>query len=111
MVSLSPLCFVCSAVSPVHVLCVSLSPLCFVCSAVSPGMVGRTTSGVSTTDYSSSDGYPRRFISSTLTYDTTDQVQLIFRDLPSDFDDLGFMDSVTELYVTQEQSRHTTSYI
>ena len=28
-------------------------------------------------------------------------VQLIFRDLPSDFDNLGFMDSVTELYVTQ----------
>ena len=32
---------------------------------------------------------------------TSDQVQLIFRDLPSDFDDLGLMDSVTELYVTQ----------
>ena len=32
---------------------------------------------------------------------TSDQVQLIFRDLPSDFDDLGFMDSVTELYVTR----------
>ena len=32
---------------------------------------------------------------------TSDQVQLIFQDLPSDFDDLGFMDSVTELYVTQ----------
>ena len=32
---------------------------------------------------------------------TRDQVQLIFQDLPSDFDDLGFMDSVTELYVTQ----------
>ena len=30
-----------------------------------------------------------------------DQIQLIFRDLPSDFDDLGFMDSVTELYVTR----------
>ena len=30
-----------------------------------------------------------------------DQVQLIFRGLPSDFDDLGFMDSVTELYVTR----------
>ena len=30
-----------------------------------------------------------------------DQLQLIFLDLPSDFDDLGFMDSVTELYVTQ----------
>ena len=29
------------------------------------------------------------------------RVQLIFRDLPSDFDDLGFMDSVTELYVTR----------
>ena len=28
-------------------------------------------------------------------------VQLIFTDLPSDFDSLGFMDSVTELYVTQ----------
>ena len=28
-------------------------------------------------------------------------VQLIFNDLPSDFDSLGFMDSVTELYVTQ----------
>ena len=33
--------------------------------------------------------------------DTSDQVQPIFQDLPSDFDDLGFMDSVTELYVTQ----------
>ena len=33
--------------------------------------------------------------------DTCDQVQLMFQDLPSDFDDLGFMDSVTELYVTQ----------
>ena len=32
---------------------------------------------------------------------TSDKVQLIFQDLPSDFDDLGFMDSVTELYVTQ----------
>ena len=32
---------------------------------------------------------------------TSDQVQLIFRDLPFDFDDLGFMDSVTELHVTQ----------
>ena len=32
---------------------------------------------------------------------TSDQIQLIFRNLPSDFDDLGFMDSVTELYVTQ----------
>ena len=33
---------------------------------------------------------------------TSDQVQLIFseRDLPRDFDNLGFMDSVTELYVT-----------
>ena len=32
---------------------------------------------------------------------TSDQVQLIFseRDLPPDFDNLGFMDSVTELYV------------
>ena len=32
---------------------------------------------------------------------TSDQVQLIFseRDLPRDFDNLGFMDSVTELYV------------
>ena len=30
-----------------------------------------------------------------------DRVQLIFRDLPSDFDNLGFMDSVTELYVIQ----------
>ena len=35
------------------------------------------------------------------TIGTRDQVQLIFRDLPSDFDDLGFMDSVTELYVTR----------
>ena len=35
------------------------------------------------------------------TIDTSGQVQLIFRDLPSDFDDLGFMDSVTELYVTR----------
>ena len=32
---------------------------------------------------------------------TCDRVQLIFRHLPSDFDDLGFMDSVTELYVTR----------
>ena len=31
----------------------------------------------------------------------SDRVQLIFSDLPSDFDSLGFMDSVTELYVTQ----------
>ena len=30
-----------------------------------------------------------------------DNVQLIFNNLPSDFDSLGFMDSVTELYVTQ----------
>ena len=35
------------------------------------------------------------------TIDTSDQVQLIFRGLPSEFDDLGFMDSVTELYVTR----------
>ena len=34
---------------------------------------------------------------------TSDQIQLIFseRDLPRDFDNLGFMDSVTELYVTK----------
>ena len=34
---------------------------------------------------------------------TSDQVQLIFseRDLPRDFDNLGFMDSVTELYMTE----------
>ena len=32
---------------------------------------------------------------------STNRVQLIFNDLPSDFDSLGFMDSVTELYVTQ----------
>ena len=34
---------------------------------------------------------------------TSDQVQLIFseHDLPTDFDNLGFMDSVTELYVTK----------
>ena len=32
---------------------------------------------------------------------TSDQVQLIFTGLPSDFDSLGLMDSVTELYVTQ----------
>ena len=33
----------------------------------------------------------------------SDQVQLIFKesDLPADFDNLGFMDSVTELYVTR----------
>ena len=31
---------------------------------------------------------------------TSDQVQLIFSGLPSDFDSLGLMDSVTELYVT-----------
>ena len=30
-----------------------------------------------------------------------DQVQLIFKDLAPDFDNLGFMDSVTELYATQ----------
>ena len=35
------------------------------------------------------------------TVNTSDQVQLIFKSLPSDFDDLGFMDSVTELYVTR----------
>ena len=35
------------------------------------------------------------------TVGTRHQVQLIFRGLPSDFDDLGFMDSVTELYVTR----------
>ena len=29
------------------------------------------------------------------------EVQLIFKRLPSEFDDLGFMDSVTELYVTR----------
>ena len=29
------------------------------------------------------------------------QVQLIFKDLPPDFDNLGFMDSVNELYVTR----------
>ena len=32
---------------------------------------------------------------------TNDHVQLIFTGLPSDFDSLGLMDSVTELYVTQ----------
>ena len=32
---------------------------------------------------------------------TSDDVQLIFPGLPSDFDSLGLMDSVTELYVTQ----------
>ena len=32
---------------------------------------------------------------------TSDDVQLIFTGLPSDFDSLGLMDSVTELYVTQ----------
>ena len=31
-----------------------------------------------------------------------DQVKLIFSDLPEDFDGLGFMDSVFELYVTQK---------
>ena len=31
----------------------------------------------------------------------SDHVQLIFTDLPSDFDNLGLMDSVTDLYVTQ----------
>ena len=31
-----------------------------------------------------------------------DQVKLIFTDLPEDFDGLGFMDSVFELYVTQK---------
>ena len=35
------------------------------------------------------------------TIGTGDGVQLIFRVLPPDFDNLGFMDSVTELYVTQ----------
>ena len=32
---------------------------------------------------------------------TNDNVQLIFKGLPSDFDNLGFMDSICELYVTQ----------
>ena len=32
---------------------------------------------------------------------TSDHIQLIFTGLPSEFDNLGFMDSVTELYVTQ----------
>ena len=32
---------------------------------------------------------------------SSDHVQLIFTDLPSDFDNLGLMDSVTDLYVTQ----------
>ena len=32
---------------------------------------------------------------------SNDQVQLIFTDLPSHFDNLGFMDSVTDMYVTQ----------
>ena len=32
---------------------------------------------------------------------SSDQVQLIFTDLPSHFDNLGFMDSVTDMYVTQ----------
>ena len=35
------------------------------------------------------------------TVGTSDQVQLIYSGLHSDFDDLGFMDSVTELYVTR----------
>ena len=34
-------------------------------------------------------------------FDTDDQPKIIFRNLPSDFDNLGFMDSVTELYATQ----------
>ena len=33
--------------------------------------------------------------------DSRNRVQLIFKDLPSNFDSLGFMDSVTELYVTR----------
>ena len=85
-----------------------------VCELAYSGIVGNTTSSVSTsrrhdTRYlsrihnytSTNDSYSRIFLSSTLTDNTTDQVQLIFRDLPSDFDDLGFMDSVNELYVTQ----------
>ena len=35
------------------------------------------------------------------TVGTKGQVQLVFKNLPSHFDDLGFMDSVTELYVAQ----------
>ena len=39
---------------------------------------------------------------------TSDQAQLIFRYLPSDFDDFGFMNSVTQLYVTRGAvSSHT----
>ena len=79
------------------------------CELAYSGIVGNTTSIRHDTKYLSgipnyagtSDGYPRSSLSSTLTDNTTDQVQLIFRHLPSDFDDLGFMDSVTELYVTQ----------
>ena len=83
-----------------------------VCELAYSGIVGNATSSVSTsqrrdTRYLSgirnyactSDGYPRSSSSSTLTDDTT-EVQLIFRDLPPDFDDLGLMDSITELYVT-----------
>ena len=33
--------------------------------------------------------------------ESCDRVQLIFRNLPSEFDNLGFMDSVTDLYATQ----------
>ena len=61
-----------------------------VCGLAYSGIVGNTTSSVSTS-----------LRHSTLPANTSDQVQLIFRDLPSDFDDLGLMDSVTELYVTR----------
>ena len=61
-----------------------------VCKLAYNGTVGNTTSSVRLPYYNlkSDDSI-------------SDQVQLIFRGLPSDFDDLGFMDSVTELYVTR----------
>ena len=48
--------------------------------------------------------YTKFFTLCKLAYDgivKSDHVQLIFTGLPSDFDSLGLMDSVTELYVTQ----------
>ena len=41
------------------------------------------------------------------------QVKLIFNEseVPQHFDNLGFMDSVTDLYVTGRQSHLTTSFI
>ena len=74
-----------------------------VCKLAYSGTVGCTTSSIDTIRRS---GYRLDFASTSdwLPHSGVHpghQVQLIFRDLPSDFDDLGFMDSVTELYVTR----------